>query len=297
LTRSSEPFLHLGAARDDGTGALAVDIPKYLQILWSYRLLLVVGAVIAAIAAVLAGFRVETGELTPRVEQVYRATTTVLVSSPMQSIYEAEVPGQLITDGETAPQSRDLTQTAVVFAYLVVGNDIRSRVEAELGALTTDESISAVRRTTQPAGDESSPGRFSLPILDIVGVSGDPERAEDISRTTTEVFQAYVADQQATEGIPQNSRVILQTTLEAPAKDVTGSNSAIPLVVTGLGVFLLFVVLAFVLDNIRTRRAAARPAHAAAVGGPDPDDTPATAAWSDVDDRVLEQNALARSEP
>jgi capsular polysaccharide biosynthesis protein len=231
-----------------------MDIPKYLKILWNYKWLLVFGLVVAAAAAVLAGFRIEQGTFETRVEQMYRASTTILIGSPDQSIFEAEIPGETVEQGETPPQARDLTQTAVVFAYIVSGSTIRTEVEARIGELDELEGISAVRRTTQPAGDESTPGRFSLPIMDIVGVSTDPVRAEEISRTANEVFQEYVTTRQNESAIEETSRVTLETLDEGRALNVTGSNSAVPLVVTGLGVFLAFIVLAFVLNNIRTRR-------------------------------------------
>jgi hypothetical protein len=231
-----------------------MDIPKYLQILWSAKWLLLVGLVVSVIAAVLAGYRLDSGGLVPRADSSYQASTTVLVSSPDQSIYQAEVPGQTVQQGSTAPQSRDLTQTAVVYAYIIAGSTVRDAVQAKIGALRPSDSITAVRRTTQPGGDEKSPGRFSLPILDVVGTSDSPARAERISREANTAFRSYVAAQQNASSIPAGSRVQLETIDEGSAIENTGSNSAIPLVVTGLGVFLLFIALAFILHNIRTSR-------------------------------------------
>lgn len=235
-----------------------MDVPKYLQILWSSKWLLLVGLVVAVAAGFLVGYRVGPQGVQPRAASTYQAATTVLVSSPDQSIYEAEVPGQTIKEGTTAPQSRDLTQTAVVYAYIVSGSAVRDAVERRMGALEPGETISAVRRTTQPGGDEKSPGRFSLPIIDVMGTSSDPARAERISRDATTAFQDYVSRQQSASGIASDARVRLETIDEGDAVVQDGSNSSIPLVVTGVGVFLLFVVLALILYNVRAARAARR---------------------------------------
>lgn len=235
-----------------------MDVPQYLRILWAAKWLLLVGVIVAVVAALFAGYTVENGRLVPRTPPVYQAATTILVGSANQPLFQSELPGQTVEAGETAPQARDLTQTAVVYAYLVSGSEIRARVEERIGAFDSTESLTAVRRTTQPGGDESSPGRFSLPILDIGGVSSSPERAEEISRTANEVFQDYVLTEQSQSGIPASSRVEISTIDEGAAVDVSKSSSVLPLVATGIGVFLLFVVAAFVMWNIRESRARSR---------------------------------------
>ncbi|QEO10256.1 hypothetical protein [Protaetiibacter larvae] len=235
-----------------------MDIPKYLQILWSSKWLLLVGLVVAVIAAFAAGYTISDGHLQSRTLPVYRATSTVLVGSASQPIFGSEIPGQTVAEGTTAPQARDLTQTAVVYAYIVAGSEIRAQVEEKIGALASTESISAVRRTTQPGGDEQNPGRFSLPILDIAGFSTNPSRAEEISRTANDVFQQYVADEQSDAAIPVDSRVQLSTIDEAAAVNVSKSSSILPLMATGLAVFLAFVIAAFARWNVRENRARAK---------------------------------------
>lgn len=232
-----------------------MDIPLYLRILWNQRWLLLVGVLVAAAAGVFAGYTVDDGRLVSRVEPSYRAATTVLVGSASQPIFQAETPVQ---EGAAPAQTRDLTQTAVVYAYLVAGMQIRSAVEAEIGELAEGEAITAVRRTTQPGGDESAPGRFSLPILDVIGTAPSAERAEDISRTAAAAFLEYVAAEQDAAGIDDTARVQLTTLDERAAEDVTKSGSMLPVAVTALAVLLAFIVAAFVVWNVRASRAKRR---------------------------------------
>lgn len=232
-----------------------MDIPKYLHILWSQKWLLSVGIVASVIGGIFAGYTIVDGALVSRVAPSYRAASTVLVGSASQPIFQAETSVQ---DGTTTAQVRDLTQTAVVYAYLVAGAQIREQVEEQIGSLREGESITAVRRTTQPSGDEASPGRFSLPILDVIGTAETPSRAEDISRTATRAFHDFVADEQDAAQIDDAARVQLTTLDERVAVDITKSGSMLPVVVTGLGVFLAFLVAAFAVWNIQESRARRR---------------------------------------
>ncbi|QAY63972.1 hypothetical protein ET495_12875 [Xylanimonas allomyrinae] len=238
-----------------------MDVPKYLEVLWNHRRLLVVGFVVAVLAGLLAGFTLQNGRIVSRAVHSYAASTTVLVGSPHQPLYQAEIPGQTLTQGQSAPVQKDLSQAAVVYAYVVAGAQVRASVEGEVGALADDEQITALRRTTQPGGDEKFPGRLALPILDVVGVSSDPGRAERISRAATTAFVTEVAHEQDASAMPTEQRIELTTLAEGDAVEADSSNAAIPVVVTALGVILVFVALAFILENARLRRGEVGPAH------------------------------------
>jgi hypothetical protein len=231
-----------------------MDVPKYLQVLWSYAWLLVIGLVAAAVAGFFSANSIVDGSIQSRIEHSYSAGTTMLVTSDSDTLYQAEIPGEAIPEGKTPPQERDLTATTVIYAYVVAGAATREAVEAELGPLNDTEDITALRRTTQPGGDEQFPGRLTLPILEVVGTSDDPARAEAISATATKVFQEGVADQQNGDDIPKDERVVFQTLDTGAAIENEGSNPIVPIAVTAAGVFLVFVALAFVLYNIRSRR-------------------------------------------
>jgi capsular polysaccharide biosynthesis protein len=268
-----------------------MDVPVYLKILWSYKWLLLIGLVVAAIAAMAAGFTIKDGQVVSRSTDSYSAATTVMVGSDNSTLYQAQIPGQTVQPNTTAPQQPDLSQTAVVYAYLISGTQIRDQVEQIVGKFGPADSLTAVRRTTQPGGNEQFPGRLDLPILDIEGISDDPARAEKISQTANTVFQKYVVDQQDTAKIADTQRVKLTTVNVAPAVAAQGSNPAIPIVATGVGVFLAFVALAFILYNARLSRERSRskkrrdkamaseqltvmddapPAHSAVDGAPSP---------------------------
>lgn len=245
-----------------------METPKYLQVLWNYKWLLAFGLLVAIIAGFFAGFAVVNGQVESRAVRSFSAGTTVLVTSPSDTLYQAQVPGREIQEGVTAPEPLDLSQSAQIYAYIVTGARIRDAVEAEVGALDDDtETITAIRRTTQPAGDERFPGSLKLPVLEIVGTGATEARAEDISTAATTAFLTYVTDEQAAKQIAEENRVMLEVLKEGKAVEAETSNPAIPVVVTGVAVFLAFVALAFIIAGLRSDRAK-RKAKKEATGTP-----------------------------
>lgn len=273
-----------------------METPKYLQVLWNYKWLLAFGLLVAIIAGFFAGFAIVNGQVESRAVRSFSAGTTVLVTSPSDTLYQAQVPGREIQEGVTAPEPLDLSQSAQIYAYIVTGARIRDAVEAEVGTLDDDtEAITAIRRTTQPAGDERFPGSLKLPVLEIVGTGATEARAEDISAAATTAFLTYVTDEQAAKQIAEENRVMLEVLKEGTAVEAETSNPAIPVVVTGVAVFLAFVALAFIIAGLRSDRAK-RKAKKEAAGSPRrgrpeaepaetvPDDEPAASADPDAEE-------------
>ncbi|MFD1715629.1 hypothetical protein ACFSBZ_14235 [Amnibacterium flavum] len=243
-----------------------MDAALFFKALWTYKWLMIFGVLVALAAALFAGFKVETGSLDYRAETQYNAATTVLLSNAQTSVFQAEVPGQVIDPNVTAPQARDLSSTAVIYAYLISGNVIRDLVEQQVGPLSDAESITAVQRTTQPAGSEANPGRLNLPIIDVRGSALSPERAEEISSAATSAFLDFAVNEQNTAGIPPAERVQMTPLITAKAEAVDSSNPLIPIVAVGAGVLFAFTALSLILFNVRMRRT--ERAVAAAETGP-----------------------------
>lgn len=249
-----------------------MDAPRYLQILWAHKWLAVLGVIVAVACGFLSGYRVVDGGVESRATHQFSASTTVLLSSSSKALYRAEIPGETVGEGQTTPQSVDLTQNAGLYAYLISGDTVRALVEDSVGPFKDDDDLTAVRRTTQPRGSEEFPGRQTLPIVEIVGQSDTAARAESISRAADKAFQKYVEEQQSAGRIPDDQRVDLSTIARKDAVALPGSNPAIPMVVTFLGVFLAFAALIFALDGarhgLRRRRAGSGRDGTGAPGSP-----------------------------
>ncbi|KAF2413416.1 hypothetical protein B1729_09855 [Microbacterium sp. B35-04] len=244
-----------------------METPKYLQVLWNYKWVLAFGALVAAVAAFFAGFAIVEGQVVSRAQQTWTAATTMLLTSESDRLYQSQVPGVPIEQGTSDPQVIDMSSIALVYAYILSSDMIQDTVEAEIGPLDDDtESITALRRTTQPTGDERFPGRYDLPVLEAVGTAETAPRAEEISRAAATAFTAYVVAEQDEQEIAPELRVLIEPLGASDAVEGDSSNPAIPVVVTFVGVFLAFVVLVFIIAGLRSRSARRKAARAQAAG-------------------------------
>lgn len=243
-----------------------MDQPVYLRRLLRQKVLLIIGAVVAIIAGLLAGFTIQNGEIVPRADKVYTASGTVLLTSPNPQYFQVEVPGvtqALPAAGDPAAAQElivqestpiNLASNAIVLAYLASSDQITADVESVVGELSDGEAIAAVSRTTQPTGDETFPGRLTLPLLDIAATALSPDRAEELASAATTAFETMVTTSQDELGVAEDIRLNLDVLNVPVADEGEGSNPAIPVVVVAVGVFLLFVAAALIIEAVRDRR-------------------------------------------
>jgi hypothetical protein len=229
-----------------------------LAFVWQYKWLLIVGLVVALGAGVSAGYKVENLSFDSRASASYATQTTVLLSSPRTSAYQAVVPGQVLLENETPTTSVDLAKTAVIYAYIASGSATRDIVADEIGALGSDESMSAVQRTTQPGDPEpksadAGMNRLALPVLAIDTTAATAERAQDIADATFAALNRQVTEQQDAAALAPDLRVTLSV-IDEQTFETSSGTSIVPSAVTAVAVFAAFLVLALALNNYRQVR-------------------------------------------
>jgi len=229
-----------------------MNLTKMFHVIGRHRVLVLIGIGVAVLAALLAAFRLESGSLAPRTQVEYRASTHILVSDPV-SVFSSRNAATAVPDGMTAATARDLASLTVVYAYLASSDEMVALLEEQVGPLADNEALTAAQRTTQPTS-ETNTGTYRLPILDIMGTSPDPARAQEISRTAATIFQTYAVTQQEAAGVPAEARVQLPVIDQRRAQAVDGTNPALPVVAVLVGVLLAFVALIFAVDNAQAGR-------------------------------------------
>ncbi len=240
-----------------------MEVPSYLKVLWHYLWLLILGLIVAIAAGIYTGYSLGPDGLESRAVRSYSATTTLLVTSAKDTLYQAEVPAQEIPRGYTAPQSIDLSNSAVIYAYIISGSGLRQTVIREVGAMDPlTESISAVRRTTQPGGNERFPGNLRLPVVDVIATSATPERASELSAVTTSTFLRHVRQQQDQRKLKENERVQIAVINVGDPVEAETSNPNTPVVFTAFGILVGVIALIFAIDGYRTSRQRRRAANA-----------------------------------
>ena len=230
-----------------------MDLRLYLRVMRRFWYVMVLGVVAAIAAGTLAGYTVTGDGLEPRTTQLHQASTTLLLEDPSLPTFSVESdPQPAGTEEDPAPQVRrqELSQLSLIYAYIISGDEIRDRVSAASGGLTDDEIITAVQRTTQPQGNERFPGRYNLPILDVVAASTTPERAEQLSVVAAEQFVDYVTETQDAQGLDPVRRVDVSVLSRTASTVVDTSSPLLPMLAVAMAVLAATVALVFVLANL-----------------------------------------------
>ncbi len=280
--------------------------PTYLRRLLNQKVLLIIGFVVALVAGLIAGFTIVDGQIEPRATRTYMAPSTVLLTAPQSSIFQTEIPGATPTVPEgtdpaaaqalVAPEPTpvDLSNSAILLAYLAASDEIVDATAAAVGGFGDGDAVTAVRRTTQPGGDEAFGGRLQLPIISIVGTSTTAARAELIAAEATSAFSELIVAQQDAWGVAPEIRLTLDQ-LNAPvAGEPEGGNPAIPVIVVTLGIFLLFIALALIIEAVRDRRRPKGADGADLATDDDDTQTPEVPVAADDDDAFADAETVRR---
>ena len=249
-----------------------MDLTLIGRALRQHPVLLAVGVVAALLAGFFAGYSYTGQGVEPRTPPVYRGSSTVILTNPNLSLFASQVAPPTATGDEAEaappPENANLAQLAMVYAWVVSGDEIRTGTEEVVGPLADGEQLTAQRRSTQPTGSEQFGSSSALPIFDIVTRASDEDRAREIAAAATDVFLAYVVRQQEAGGIPVEQRVVISV-LRSPSAELTdGGSSLVSSALVGVVVLLVFLLLIVYRTNAQQGRRARRgtPTAAGATG-------------------------------
>lgn len=229
-----------------------MDLTLIGRALRQNKLLIALGVLVAVAAGLFSGYSISSSGLEPRTAPVYAGSSTIILTNPALSLYAAQM-GQS-TDASAVPQDANLSQLAMIYAWVVSGDEIREATERTVGDFVPGDELAAQRRTTQPTGDERFGANAALPIFDIVSRASSAERAEQIASAATDVFMDYVVSQQDAAGIPEGQRVDATVLRAASAELEDGGSSLISAVLVGLIVlFVAFLLIVYRANAARVR--------------------------------------------
>ena len=230
-----------------------MELPQYLLDLWRSKLLVLVASVIAVLTGGFVAYQPTGSGVAPRyVSTSAESSVVLLLSSPRQPIVATEV--QVPRGDQYFRQ--DLPTLAGVYSYLVVGA-IRDEVSTQVGTLRPGiDSLSAVRRSTQPAQSESDSqmaGKQNLPLLEISARSSSTARAVLIRDAAVAALRAQIEIGQDTANTPLSDRVALTEVGSEQIRSVSSPASRVALTI-GVLVFLLLCILIILVASIRRIR-------------------------------------------
>jgi hypothetical protein len=218
-----------------------LDLRLYFRVLWRFRILVGAGLLLAITFTTLSIARIDLSHGSPRITyrhgEQWSSTATLLVTQLGFPLGQTDVP-----DGVDAR----FAGLANIYADLASSDPIR-RIIRRMGTLSKTETIQGSPATS--AVDQS----LILPLVNVSATAASRTRAFLLTQRASVALRAYIAQQQAANGITQERRVILnEVKRPEQAKLVAGRSKTLPIVVF-ITVMTAFIGLAFMLENVRPR--------------------------------------------
>ena len=252
-----------------------MDLPLYARVIWRFRLVVVVGFVLAVALAALAvgmpSFKGGKPGFTYRQHQTWTSTSTIWVTQtgfPLgRSIYDQYIQtGKVDSTTPSTPISKfsdpsRFSGLATVFVALVPSDGVRK-------IMLRQGPVDGVVGASQP----TLPGNTSivLPFVNVYGSASSPDAAQKLSSRAARSLIAYVKDEQNANNISADKRVLLQVVQEAEPAMLTVPRSKARPVIVFLATMLVVIGVVFLLENVRPR--------VRSVAASDPQAAPAAAA-------------------
>jgi hypothetical protein len=227
---------------------------QYLRALGRFWWLLVLGVGVAAIAAILAVYRVDFSSMSleKKAQLTYTASSRLLITSAEAPYVRTRITEEVTTaDGDvqeysTAPDIGTLITAANLYPVLIESDAVQELREEMAGPLP-----GAI--TTRAIYEVNSPSRFELsqiPVIEVFGHAGTAADAVAITRATVEAFQAYIERAQNSASLSRSERVLVQEIQQPSGAAGTGGGSlSLPLMLFVV-VAAAFFALAILLDRL-----------------------------------------------
>lgn len=219
-----------------------MDLAVYAQVLWRFRVIVVLGVLLSVAVGALAIYRVDTSggvNLTHRDPEVWHAQTTLLLTQ--RGFPEGRL-SYGSANSRTVVDPGRLSYLSGLYSQLANSDEVQ-RMAFRAAPVSGAMSAQSVR--------EGDP-REGLPLIDIVGTSISPAAAETIARTGARVLTDYISERQRAVGIPERDRVLIRTLTQSKATVLVPrkKTTAVFLLLAGLTATLGLVL---VLENLRPR--------------------------------------------
>jgi hypothetical protein len=238
-----------------------MDLGRFLRVAWRFRALLAIGLVLATVVATLSFVRVGSDGVSPRENNTWVTASTLLVTQEGfpwgRAILDDMIEvggGDGNTEPALVPKFSDpgrYSGLAAIYAELAKGDAVQRRAMRGSGPGEFYESSPVM-----PPGQTTA-----LPMIYVKGYGPSPEAAVAMAGRASKAFIHYLDKQQAASGIPESKRVEVVVTQTASAPELFAKRSIVRPVMLFLLISMVFLAIAFGLENLRptSRRASAEP--------------------------------------
>jgi len=227
-----------------------MDLNLYLRVIWRFRVLVVLGVLLAVALAGLTMFKVSSKGLHYRQHETWASQAVLLITQSGFPQGRSVYPSAVTKDGVVQPSTSfadpsHFADLAAFYAKLAGSDAVIQLMEQQ----SHPAGVIGAAPVTIGSGSKTSP----LPLLAITGEAAHPRAARKTAAAGAKAFITYLTRQQNAAGIPPKQRVLVQVMNQpSQASLVQGRKKTIPIVVF-LTVLIATLGLAFILENLRPR--------------------------------------------
>lgn len=231
-----------------------MDLALYTRVLWRFRVLVLLGFILACVLSFLSYARVSFAGGSPKISyresETWASKTRLLITEPGFQIGKLSLasPYPSSTTASTSPVASPQSLASLAQSYVELGNS-----DAVQALLMRDHTVHGTMTVTpEYAGQNNS---VTLPVVDVNGLGPTAADAAHTAQRGTAVFVAYFKQQQRLNGVPPKNRVELELLNKATptaAQILVKRKKTLPIVVF-VAVMTAALGLAFILENLRPR--------------------------------------------
>ena len=219
-----------------------MDFRLYARVLWRFRLLVLLGLILALTLATLSFVHIGTNGVTYHESELWASTTRVLVTQ--KGFPEGRLSSTPVEPQAAVVDPARFNNLAVLYAELATSDQVRKLMRRD-GPLR-----GRVIATPVVAGGDF---RTQLPMIDLLAISTSPRAAIQLAQRSATALGTYIRDEQSASNVPETDRAIIAPVVRPATAEVFRPRSKTMPVVVFVAVMSVTVGLAFLLENLRPR--------------------------------------------
>jgi hypothetical protein len=234
-------------------------VNPYVRAALRFWWVLVLGVLVASLAAVAMQYRMDFSSLPPKLEArsqpTYATTARLLINSRDQPYLRTSLTRPIEADTAAAraaaeveerPDIGILVRLANLYPLIIEGDDVAAIREEMFGPLPGGVSAQGIYSIATLQRFEPT----ILPVVEVFAASSTAKGAVDLAQGTVDAFRRYIRDQQDRNRLKPNERVVIEE-LQRPRTAVPsgGGSPALPLL-GFMAVLLGFAALTILLDRL-----------------------------------------------
>lgn len=223
-----------------------MDFGLYMRVLWRFRVIVLIGLLLASSLAVLSLVRVGSDGVSYRQNELYAATARLIVTQtgfPEGRLY-GQVPAQEIDPNAPVVDPGRFNNLAILYSELATSDAVRAlmlRDEPIRGKIIANPVVGGGEFKTQ------------LPMIDLTAIATTPRGAVQLAQRSANALTRYVQDKQRASHVPVDDRAMIQPVTRPGKVLLFQPRSKTMAIVVFIAVMFVAIGLVFVLENLRPR--------------------------------------------